>query len=114
MRSPNRRLLSRPVARGAREIVEDDVDVERGLDGRFDLAQKGDEVLRPMLDLASGDHLAGRHVERGEQIQGAMAHVVVSPSLGLTEVHRQDRLRALQRLDLRLLVQREDHGTMET
>ena len=92
------------------EIVEDDVDVERGLDGRFDLAQKGDEILRPMLGLASGDHLAGRDVERGEQIQSPMAHVVVSPSLGLAEVHRQDRLRALQRLDLRLLVHREDHG----
>ena len=38
----------------SREIVEDDVDVERGLDGRFDLAQKGDEVLRPMLRLCIG------------------------------------------------------------
>ena len=86
------------------------MDLETRLDARFDLAQKGDEVLRPMLGLTSGDHLAGRHVERREQIQGAMAHVVVSPSLGLADVHRQDRLRALQRLDLRLLVHREDHG----
>ena len=92
-----------------RQIVEDDVDVERGLDGRFDLAQKGDEILRPMLGLAAGDHLAGRDIERGEQIQGPMAHVVVGPSLGLAKIHRQDGLRALQRLNLRLLVDREDH-----
>src|SRR5215204_1786282 len=31
------------------EIVEDDVDVKTGLDTRVDLAQKGHEVLRPML-----------------------------------------------------------------
>ena len=39
-----------------------------------------------------------------------MAHVIVGPSFGLAEIHRQDGLRALQRLDLRLLVDREDHG----
>ena len=33
------------------EIVEHDVDVERGLDARFDLAQERDEVLRAMLRL---------------------------------------------------------------
>jgi hypothetical protein len=86
------------------EIVEDDVDVETGLDARFDLAQKGHEVLRPMLGRAPCEHLAGGHIKRGEQIHGAMAHVVVGPTLGLAEVHRQDGLRALERLDLRLLV----------
>ena len=86
-------LHRRGAVRG--EIVEDDVDVEGRFDVRFDLAKKGHEVLRPMLGLASCGHLAGGHIERGEQIQGAMAHVVVRPSLGLAEVHRQDRLRAL-------------------
>jgi hypothetical protein len=46
------------------------------------------------------EHLTGRHIERGEQIHRAMAHVV-GPALGLADVPRQDRLRALQRLDLR-------------
>ena len=92
-----------------RQIIEDDVEVERRLDRRFDLAQKGDEILRPMLGLAAGDHLASRDIERGEQIQGPVPDVVVGSSLGLTEVHRQDRLRPLQRLDLRLLIDREDH-----
>ena len=71
--------------------------------------RKADEVLRPMLGLASGDHFAGRDIERGEQIQGPVPDVIVRPSLGLAEVHRQDGLRALQRLDLRLLVDGEDH-----
>ena len=38
-----------------------------------------------------------------------MPDVVVGPPLGLAEIHRQDGLRALERLDLRLLVDREDH-----
>ena len=37
-----------------------------------------------------------------------MPHVVVGPTFGLAEIHRQDRLRALERLDLGLLVDRED------
>lgn len=100
-----------PLHRGhamGRQIAEDDVDVERRLDGRFHLAQKGDQVLRPMLGLPSGGRLAGRDIERGEQIQGPLPDVVVGTSLGLADVHRQDGLRALQHLDLRLLVDRED------
>jgi len=31
------------------------VNVERALDARVDVAQKGDEILRPMLRLAAGD-----------------------------------------------------------
>jgi hypothetical protein len=38
-----------------REILEDDVDAERGLDADFDLAEKGDKVLRPMLAFAACD-----------------------------------------------------------
>src|SRR4030095_14963966 len=65
-----------------REIVEDDVDVETALDTRFDLAQKRHEILRPMLGCAPGEHFAGRHIECGEQIQGAMTHVVVGRRSG--------------------------------
>ena len=79
---------------------------------RLDLAQKGDEVLRAMLRLTPRRHFAGRNVERGEQIERAVADVVMRPSFGLTQVHRQDRLRALQRLNLRLLVDGKDGGVV--
>jgi hypothetical protein len=46
------------------EIVEHHVDVERRLDRLVDLAQKG-------------DHLAGRHIERHEHIQRAMAYIAM-------------------------------------
>ena len=69
--------------------------VEGGFDVRCDLAQKGDEILRPMLGLAAGNHLAGRHIDCSEEIQGAVPQVVMGPALRLAEVHRQDGLRAL-------------------
>ena len=53
-----------------------------GVDARFDLPEKGHEVLGAVLGFAPGDDLAGHHIERGEEIEGAMAHVVVGPTLG--------------------------------
>ena len=91
------------------EVVQHDVDVQRGLDARVDLAQEGDEILGAMPSLAPREDFARRDVQRGEEIERAMAEVVVGPPFGLAEVHRQDRLRALQRLDLRLLVDGEHH-----
>ena len=49
-----------------RQIIEDNVDVEAWLDGGFDRAQKGNEVLRSMLGRASRNHFAGGDIERGE------------------------------------------------
>ena len=90
-----------------REVVQHDVDLPLGLDARVDVAEERDEVLGAMLRLAPRDHLAGRDVQRGEEIDRAMPQVVVGPSFGLPDVHRQDRLRALERLDLGFLVDRE-------
>jgi hypothetical protein len=56
---------------------------------------------------ALADHLAGEHVERGEQRGGAVALVVVSHRAGAALLHRQRRLGAVQRLGL--VVQRRVH-----
>ena len=53
-------------------------------------------------------HLAGGDVEGGEQVGRAVALVVVRAPLGLARTHRQHRLRAVERLDLGLLVDAED------
>ena len=63
-----------------------------------------------MLRLAAREDLARGDVQRGEEIERAIPDVVVRATLRLPEVHRQDRLRALERLDLGLLVDREHHG----
>jgi hypothetical protein len=60
-----------------------------------------------MLLLAARDDLAGSDVEGREEIQRAVANVIVRLALGLAEVHRQDRLRTLERLNLRLLIDGE-------
>ncbi len=97
-----RRLVSR-------EVVQHDVDLQRRLDARVDVAEERDEILRAMLRLAAREDLARRDVQRGEEIERAVAQVVVGLPLGLPDVHRQDRLRALERLDLGFLVEREHH-----
>ena len=63
-----------------------------------------------MLRRAPREDLARRDVQRGEEIERAMPEVVVGPPFGLPDIHRQDRLRALERLDLGFLVKREHHG----
>ena len=56
---------------------------------------------------ALADDLAGGDVERGEQRRRAVALVVVRHRSGAALLHRQARLRAVERLDLALLVDRE-------
>ena len=63
-----------------------------------------------MLLLASSDDFAGRHVQGRKQIEGAVAKVVMRASLGLTDVHGQNGLSSLKRLNLRLFVEREHDG----
>ena len=58
----------------------------------------------------AADDRAVEHVERGEQRRGAVALVVVGHGAGATLLHRQAGLGAVERLDLALLVDREDDG----
>ncbi len=53
------------------------------------------------------DHHAGRGVQRGEQIHGAVPLIVVAAPLRGARDHRQHRGGPLQRPDLRLLIHRE-------
>ena len=91
-------LHGRRAVRG--EIVEHDVDVEGGFDTCVNVSQERDKVLRAMLGCTSCQHFAGGDVEGGEQVERAVPQVVVGATLGLAEIHRQNRLRALKRLDL--------------
>ena len=54
-----------------------------------------------------GDHLAGLRIERGKQGRRAVPFVVVRPALDLARLHREQRLRAIERLNLRFLVDAE-------
>jgi len=63
-----------------------------------------------MLRFTARAHLTGGDIQRGDEVEGAVANVVMRLSFRLPDVHREDRLRPLKRLDLRLLVEREHHG----
>ena len=86
-----------------REIVEDHVDV-RAECTRSSISRK----LTKSLDrccFGLRHDLAGRDVERREEVHRAMADVVVRLAFGATQVHRQNRLRPLEGLNLRLFVE---------
>jgi hypothetical protein len=91
-----------------REVVQHDVNILAcvWLDGRL---QEGQKVRAAARRLALAVHLTGADVERGEQVRGAVPNVVVRALLADIERDRQHRLRSVQRLDLRLLINRQDH-----
>jgi hypothetical protein len=55
------------------------------------------------------DHSSVEDVEGGEQRGGAVTLVIVGHCSGAAGLHRQARLGAIERLDLALLVDREDN-----
>ena len=90
------------------QVVQHDVHVGAGvrLDG---LLEKVEEVRPGAGGLALPEHLAGAHVQRGEQVRRAVPHVVVGAFLGRVERDREHGLGPIQGLDLGLLIDRQHH-----
>ena len=93
-------------------VVHDEVDVEVGRHVALDRVEELAELLRAVAGHAFADDRSGLHVERGEQRGRAVPLVVVGAPLGLAGPHRQQRLGAVQRLDLAFLVDAEHHGAL--
>ena len=91
-------------------VVDDGVDAFPCRDLRLDGVEEADEFLMPVALHVAADDGAVEHVERGEQRRRAVALVVVGHRSGAARLHRQSRLGAVERLDLALLVDREDDG----
>src|SRR5262249_44956087 len=62
--------------------------------------EEADELLTAMTLHALADDLAMKHIERREEGGDAVPLIVVGDGTGTTFLHRQPRLRAVQRLDL--------------
>ena len=90
-------------------VVDDQVHVQILGDGLLDLAQEAQEFLVPMPGLALGDHLASGHIQSREQGGGAVADVDMSHALYVAKPQGQQRLGAVQGLDMCLLVDAEHH-----
>jgi len=72
-------------------------------------SKKGQEFLMPVAGAAAAAHLPGGHVQSGEQGGGSVPDIVVCPALDLAGPHRQERLGAVQRLNLGLLIDAQHH-----
>ena len=91
-------------------VVEDHVQdfFDRHL--RLNGVQEADELLMTMALHTSANDLAFEDIESSEQRRCAVALVVVGHRPGTAFLHRQAGLGAVERLDLRLFVEREDDG----
>ena len=69
-----------------------------------DSLEEVEELGCPVAFVTFSDHRAGGDVERCEQGRRAIADVDVGPPLRHARRHRQDRLLAIQRLDLGFFV----------
>src|SRR5262245_10226805 len=88
-------------------IVEDDTDDLAGRDLSLARVQRADELLMPVPLHAAAADLAFGHVEGGKQRGSAVALVVMRHRPATARFQRQARLRAVERLDLRFLVNAE-------
>src|ERR1035437_4011096 len=85
-------------------IIEDQVRLQFARDCGVDGFKEAAKLDRAVTAMELADYGAGLVVERGEQVDGAMAHVVRSSARGLPGAHRQQRLTAIERLNLRFLI----------
>ena len=76
----------------------------------LDQVQEPPELLGPMPRGHVGDHLPRGHVQRGVEVGGAVAHVVVGGRSGTPGMSGNTGARAVERLDLGLLIDAQHHG----
>ena len=61
-----------------------------------------------MAAMKLANHRPGLDIKRREQVDGPVARVIRSAAPGLTGAHRQQWLTAIERLNLRLLINAQD------
>ena len=93
-------------------IVHDEMSVQTVWNSGFDLIEKLTELFGAMAPVTLADDPAGCDVQGGKQRCGAMALVVVTTARRLARSHGQHGLAAVQRLDLRLLIDTQYYGAL--
>src|SRR4051794_10811920 len=89
------------------QVVQHDMHTQPARYGRVDLLEEPQHVAT-LVGLAEvGEYLPGREVHRREQVDRAVALVVVGHRAGASRLERQRRLRPVQGLALGLLVEAE-------
>jgi len=89
-------------------VVHEPVHVQplrhNGLNG----LEEVEKLLMAVLPVTSPDHFACGDVQRSEQRGGSVADIVMAPAFGIARRHRQQRLRSVQGLNLRFLIDAQD------
>src|SRR6185437_6788360 len=91
-------------------VIHDDMDIEPFWDSSVDLFEEVQELGRPVTLVTFADDESD--IECGEQRSRTVPHVAVRATFGYTRHHRQDRLLAIECLDLALLIDAEDDGAV--
>ena len=91
-------------------VVDDDVDDLAGRRYDLDGVKEPNELLMAVALHTATDDPTVEHVQGDKQRGGAAALIVVRHRTDATLLHRQARLSAIERLDLRFLVDREHDG----
>ena len=77
----------------------------------LNLLEETQELLMAMTGVTAADDFAGGDVQGREERGGAVAVIIMRATLRLAGPQRQDRLAAVQRLNLALLVDTQDNRT---
>jgi hypothetical protein len=91
-------------------VVGDGMDELVGRYRRLDGVEEADELLMPVLLHATSCELAVQHDGGGKQRGGAVPDIVVCHRAVTPLLHGQTGLRAIERLDLALFIDRENHS----
>ena len=93
-------------------VVQDEMYVEFRGHVAVDGVEEAAELAGAMTTMELAQHLAAGHVESGEQAGGAVAFVIVAAAFDLSRAHGQQRRRAIQRLNLALLVHAQNQRSV--
>lgn len=85
-------------------VVHDQMEVEFGRDVLIEVAKELEKLLMAVAGLALADHLAGGDLERREEGGGAVADVIMGDALDITQPHGEQRLGAIQGLNLAFFI----------
>lgn len=96
-------------AHASRQVVQHDVHLEIPRDVQVDEFEEGQHIRAGVAFAGVVEHLGGGHVQRREQLHGAVPLVAMGHGPGPARLHRQRRLGLIQRLTLRFLVEGEHH-----
>jgi Sulfatase len=91
-------------------VVEHEMDIQCSRCLCLNGIEEFTEVHRPMTTMELADHLSSFNVQRCKQRDRAVALVIMSSPLHLTRPHREKRLRPIQCLNLRFIIDAKHDG----